>query len=59
MEDISFEKIIKTRCIQVEENPPVEYIDYHKYNEDKDNEELDGASLVKSIVDNSFPPISN
>ena len=52
----SLDNIIKQRCIQVEDIPTVDYIDYHKYNQDKDQEQLNGEYLVDYIIQKRFFP---
>ena len=56
MEEQSLENIVKYRTIQVEDVPNVEYIDYHKYNQDKDQEQLNGEYLVDYIIQQRFFP---
>ena len=53
-----YKRICKSRCIQVEETPTVEYVDYHKVLEQEEQEELNGKYLVDHIVRESYPPIS-
>ena len=56
MEEQSLENIIKYRTIQVEDTPKAEYIDYHKYNQAKDQEDSNGEFLVDYIIERaSFP----
>ena len=51
LEHISFH-----RCIQVEDIPNIDYTDYHTYNQQKDQEDLNGAYLVDHIIEQRFFP---
>jgi len=52
----SLENIVKYRCIEIVDEPSLEYIDYHKALEQKDQEDLNGAYLVDHIVEQRFFP---
>ena len=52
----SLENIIKHRCIQIIDEPSLEYIDYHKVLNREDQDELNGAYLVNHIIEQRFFP---
>ena len=51
-----YKRICKSRCIQVVDEPSLEYIDYHKVLNQEDQYELNGAYLVDHIVERRFFP---
>ena len=52
----SLENIIKHRCIQIIDEPSLEYIDYSKVLNREDQDELNGAYLVNHIIEQRFFP---
>ena len=51
-----FESIIKYRCIQVIDEPVVQYVDYHKAVEQEEQEQRNGEYLVDYIIQKRFFP---
>ena len=51
-----FESIIKYRCIQVIDEPVVQYVDYHKAVEQEEQEQRNGEYLVDYIIGKRFFP---
>ena len=51
-----YKRICKSRCIQVIDEPSLEYIDYHKVLNQEDQEDLNGAYLVDHIIEQRFFP---
>ena len=51
-----YKRICKSRCIQVIDDPSIEYIDYHKVLNQEDQEQLNGEYLVDHIIEKSFFP---
>ena len=56
MEEQSLENIVKHRCIQVVDEPSIEYTDYHTLSEMNDQVELTGQAMVDSIIERRFFP---
>ena len=54
----TFDNIIRTRCIQIDDNDNPPCVDYHKVLEDKEQEQLNGEYLVDYIIKESYPPVS-
>ena len=56
MQEQSFDNIIRTRCIQIDDddNPPC--VDYHVIYEKEDQEQLNGEYLVDYIIQKRFFP---
>ena len=56
MQEQSFDNIIRTRCIQIDDNDNPPYVDYHKILEQEDQEQLNGEYLVDYIIQKRFFP---